>query len=69
MDIAARHPDAETRRQAAGYVSLLTPAVKTACTNFGFDIAVQSQQVFGGHGYIREWGIEQYVRDARITQI
>jgi hypothetical protein len=69
MDIAARHPDPETRREANGLVALLTPVVKAAFTDFGFEIAVMSQQVFGGHGYIREWGMEQYVRDARITQI
>lgn len=69
MDIAAHHPDEETRRIADGFVALLTPVVKAAFTDFGFDIAVQSQQVLGGHGYIREWGMEQYVRDARITQI
>ncbi|RJG39873.1 acyl-CoA dehydrogenase family protein [Mesorhizobium sp. DCY119] len=69
MDIAARHPDEETRVQADGFVALLTPVVKAAFTDFGFEIAVQSQQVFGGHGYIREWGMEQYVRDARIAQI
>lgn len=69
MDIAARHPDEETRMQAEGFVALLTPVVKAAFTDFGFEIAVQSQQVFGGHGYIREWGMEQYVRDARIAQI
>ena len=43
--------------------------VKAAFTDFGFETAVASQQVFGGHGYIREWGMEQYVRDARIAQI
>ncbi|HEX7911508.1 MAG TPA: acyl-CoA dehydrogenase C-terminal domain-containing protein, partial [Paraburkholderia sp.] len=59
----------ETRVQADGFVALLTPVVKAAFTDFGFEIAVQSQQVFGGHGYIREWGMEQYVRDARIAQI
>ena len=69
MDIAARHPDPEARRKADGLVALLTPVVKAAFTDFGFEIAVQSQQVFGGHGYIREWGMEQYVRDARIAQI
>ncbi|AOH87241.1 acyl-CoA dehydrogenase (plasmid) [Sphingomonas panacis] len=69
MDVAARHPDAETRRVADGFVALLTPVVKAAFTDFGFETAVMSQQVFGGHGYIREWGMEQYVRDARITQI
>jgi hypothetical protein len=69
MDIAARHPDAALRRQADGLVALLTPVIKAAFTDFGFETAVLSQQVFGGHGYIREWGMEQYVRDARITQI
>ena len=43
--------------------------VKAAFTDFGFETAVAAQQVFGGHGYIREWGMEQYVRDARIAQI
>ncbi|MBC7285124.1 acyl-CoA dehydrogenase, partial [Hoeflea sp.] len=69
MDIAARHPDAATRSEAEGFVALLTPVVKAAFTDFGFETAVTSQQVFGGHGYIREWGMEQFVRDARITQI
>ncbi|MBB6489322.1 acyl-CoA dehydrogenase C-terminal domain-containing protein [Rhizobium lusitanum] len=69
MDIATRHPDPEARRTADGFVALLTPVVKAAFTDFGFEIAVMSQQVFGGHGYIREWGMEQFVRDARITQI
>ena len=69
MDIAARHPDADTRREADALVALITPVVKAAFTDFGFETAVASQQVFGGHGYIREWGMEQYVRDARIAQI
>ncbi|WP_208248283.1 acyl-CoA dehydrogenase C-terminal domain-containing protein [Rhizobium sp. T1470] len=69
MDIAALHPDEGERNKAAGFVALLTPVVKAAFTDFGFETAVLSQQVFGGHGYIREWGMEQYVRDARITQI
>ncbi len=69
MDIAARHPDAAARSEAEGFVALLTPVVKAAFTDFGFETAVASQQVFGGHGYIREWGMEQFVRDARITQI
>jgi alkylation response protein AidB-like acyl-CoA dehydrogenase len=69
MDIAARHPDPQTRADAEGLLALLTPVVKAAFTDLGFESAVQAQQVFGGHGYIREWGVEQYVRDARITQI
>lgn len=69
MDIASRHPDGEVRAKADGLVALLTPVVKAAFSDFGFETAVLSQQVFGGHGYIREWGMEQYVRDARIAQI
>jgi alkylation response protein AidB-like acyl-CoA dehydrogenase len=69
MDTAARHADPDRRREAEGLVALLTPVIKAAFTDFGFESAVQAQQVFGGHGYIREWGVEQYVRDARITQL
>ncbi|HEX7854898.1 MAG TPA: acyl-CoA dehydrogenase [Sphingobium sp.] len=69
MDAAENHPDADRRREADGFVALMTPVIKAAFTDLGFEIAVTSQQVFGGHGYIREWGMEQYVRDARITQI
>jgi len=69
MDVAERDPDAGARAAADGLVALLTPVVKAAFTDFGFETAVASQQVFGGHGYIREWGMEQFVRDARITQI
>jgi alkylation response protein AidB-like acyl-CoA dehydrogenase len=69
MDAAARHSDPDRSREAEALVALLTPVIKAAFTDFGFESAVQAQQVFGGHGYIREWGVEQYVRDARITQI
>jgi hypothetical protein len=69
MDKSARHPDETVRRQAEGLVALLTPVVKAAFTDFALETAVLSQQVLGGHGYIREWGMEQFVRDARITQI
>jgi alkylation response protein AidB-like acyl-CoA dehydrogenase len=69
MDIASRHPDEAIRQEADSLVALMTPVVKAAFTDFGFDTAVISQQVLGGHGYIREWGMEQYVRDARIAQI
>jgi len=69
MDIADRHPDAAVRQEADLLVALMTPVVKAAFTDFGFETAVASQQVLGGHGYIREWGMEQYVRDARIAQI
>ncbi len=69
LDRAHRHADAGERAKADALVALLTPVVKAAFTDFGFESAVQAQQVFGGHGYIREWGAEQYVRDARIAQI
>lgn len=69
LDRAASHPDSGERAKADAMVALLTPVVKAAFTDIGFEAAVQAQQVFGGHGYIREWGMEQFVRDARIAQI
>jgi hypothetical protein len=50
-------------------VALLTPVAKAFLTDKGFDVCVLGQQIFGGHGYVREWGMEQLVRDARIAQI
>ncbi|RTE67889.1 hypothetical protein BHE90_017736, partial [Fusarium euwallaceae] len=69
MDKETAHPDADVRKRAAGLVALLTPVIKAAFTDFGFEATVLGQQVLGGHGYIREWGQEQFVRDARIAQI
>ena len=69
LDRSRSHADAEERAKADGFVALLTPVVKASFTDMGFEGAVQAQQVFGGHGYIREWGMEQYVRDARIAQM
>jgi alkylation response protein AidB-like acyl-CoA dehydrogenase len=54
---------------AEGLISLMTPVIKGFQTDKGFDMAVQAQQVYGGHGYIEEWGMSQFVRDARIAQI
>ncbi|MDG2515413.1 acyl-CoA dehydrogenase [Sphingobium yanoikuyae] len=68
-DRSQHHGDAGERARSDALVALLTPVVKASFTDFGFESAVQAQQVFGGHGYIREWGMEQYVRDARIAQI
>ncbi len=59
----------EERQMANDLVSLLTPVIKGYGTDKAFDIAVNAQQVYGGHGYIAEWGMEQYVRDARIAMI
>jgi len=56
-------------KDAEGLVSLLTPVIKGFLTDRGFDMAVQAQQVYGGHGYIEEWGMSQFVRDARIAMI
>ncbi|AWN22256.1 acyl-CoA dehydrogenase [Deinococcus irradiatisoli] len=69
LDTEHHHPDEAKRKEAADLVALLTPVAKAFMTDNGFNVAVQSQQVFGGHGYIREWGMEQFVRDARIGMI
>ncbi len=65
IDRAARNDDAE----AEALVSLLTPVIKGFLTDKGFETAVAAQQTFGGSGYVREWGVEQMVRDARIAMI
>ena len=69
LDVAERHPDAARREEAGDLVSLLTPVIKAWLTDHGFEACNLCQQVLGGHGYIREWGMEQLVRDARIAQI
>ncbi|MES3007162.1 MAG: acyl-CoA dehydrogenase C-terminal domain-containing protein [Pseudomonadota bacterium] len=69
LDLAHFHPDATTRLRAARLVALLTPVAKAAFSDRGFESCVLAQQVLGGHGYVREWGLEQNVRDARIAQI
>ncbi len=69
IDIEERHPDAEQREEAADLVALMTPVIKAFCTDIGFEITNLALQCFGGHGYIREYGMEQFVRDARIAQI
>ncbi|HNG60613.1 MAG TPA: acyl-CoA dehydrogenase, partial [Cellvibrionaceae bacterium] len=65
----AKYAEPQEARRYADTVALLTPIAKAFITDKAFDTAVLGQQVFGGHGYIREWGQEQYVRDIRITQI
>ena len=69
LDIAKFSEDATARERADGLVALLTPVAKAFLTDLGLETTVHGQQVFGGHGYIREWGQEQLVRDVRITQI
>ena len=69
LDAAERHPDPARRQAADDLVALLTPVVKACLTDQGFETVNLGVQVCGGHGYIRETGMEQLVRDARITQI
>ena len=68
-DIAHRSPDEAERQKADDILSIMTPVLKGVMTDRGFDNAVQAQQMFGGHGYIEENGMSQYVRDARITML
>ena len=69
LDIESKHPDEKVRAEAGDFVALMIPVIKSFLTDTGFDVANLAVQIYGGHGYIREQGVEQYVRDARITQI
>lgn len=69
VDLAHKAQTDEERQAADDLISLLTPVIKGYGTDKGYEIATNAQQVYGGHGYIREWGMEQYVRDARISMI
>ena len=69
VDLVRRSPDEAERTQSDDLLGLITPVIKAYLTDKGFAAAVHAQQVLGGHGYIREHGIEQFVRDARIAQI
>jgi len=69
VDLMRRSPDEAERQNADDLLGLITPVIKGYLTDKGFQAAVYAQQVLGGHGYIREHGLEQFVRDARITQI
>ncbi|MDH7971136.1 acyl-CoA dehydrogenase C-terminal domain-containing protein [Sphingomonas sp. AR_OL41] len=69
VDLEHAAQSEEDRQLAADLIGLLTPVIKGYGTDKGYDIATNAQQVYGGHGYIAEWGMEQYVRDARIAMI
>ncbi len=69
IDRELNHPDEGVRKEAADEVALLTPVVKAFITDNGWIATSEAMQVYGGHGYIAEWGMEQYVRDARINMI
>jgi alkylation response protein AidB-like acyl-CoA dehydrogenase len=69
LDVSRKSADESQRKGAETYVALLTPILKAYQTDMGFEVANLAIQVYGGHGYIREHGVEQYARDARIAQI
>lgn len=69
LDVAKHHPDDARRQQAQQWCALATPVLKAAWTDQAFHGASDCLQVFGGHGYVREWGIEQVVRDSRVAMI
>ena len=69
LDLAKHHTDAGRRHVAQQWCSFVTPVLKAAWTAQAFSGASDCLQVFGGHGYVREWGIEQIVRDARVSMI
>ncbi len=69
FDCSRHHQDAKRRQDAEDFVALMTPVVKAFNSDIGSEMANLGVQVFGGHGYIREYGMEQYVRDARIAQL
>ena len=68
-DVAHRSSDAAERQAADDHMGLMTPVIKGVLTDVGFDNTVKAQQMFGGHGYVEEWGMSQFVRDARIAMI
>jgi len=69
VDLSHKAATEEERQTADDLISLLTPVIKGYGTDKGYDVATNMQQVFGGHGYIEEWGMSQFVRDARIAMI
>jgi len=69
LDISLHHQDEDERQKADDLVALLTPIVKAYQTDMGFEVSSLAMQIHGGHGYIWEYGVEQYARDARIAMI
>lgn len=69
LDVAENHPDADKRQEADDLVALLTPILKAYQTDMGYEVASTAIQVLGGAGYITDYGVEQYARDAKIAQI
>ncbi len=69
LDIAHHSKDVENINDANAMAAFLTPVAKAFFTDMGYEVCTTGQQCFGGHGYVKEWGMEQHVRDARIAQI
>jgi alkylation response protein AidB-like acyl-CoA dehydrogenase len=69
LDKSRKCEDAQEKQKSDDMVALLTPVIKAGFSDFAYEATTRCQGVLGGHGYIREWGLEQYVRDCRITQI
>jgi butyryl-CoA dehydrogenase len=69
IDLTHRSGDAAVKQEADDFVQLMTPIVKAYLTDMGSEVANLAVQVYGGYGYIKDYGVEQYVRDARIAQI
>ena len=69
VDLSRYGTTPEEKQAAEDLLALLTPVVKGYITDVGLQVTVTAQQVYGGHGYVKEWGMEQFVRDARIAQI
>jgi hypothetical protein len=69
VDLARHHPDATVREEAQDWVELNTPLTKAFCTDTGVELGLLAVQVYGGHGYVKEHGVEQIVRDAKILCI
>lgn len=69
LDISQKHPDPQRRQESDDLVALMTPILKAYLTDMGFEVSSLAMQIHGGHGYIWEYGVEQYTRDARIAMI
>jgi alkylation response protein AidB-like acyl-CoA dehydrogenase len=69
LDLETKSPDPQRRQEAEDFVAMMTPVVKAMFTDLGFELSSMALQVYGGHGYIRDHGMEQLVRDARICMI
>src|SRR5690606_38371524 len=69
LDVSEHHPDPQVRADKDAELALLTPIIKAMMTDQGFNGPSQALQIYGGHGYVTETGIEQYLRDSRIAMI